>query len=188
MAMAGFRGPQAEVAFLFFRLVAPVLSLAISAFYTFVVAHFEFAVTIKLGIIVVATYIGLKMPELYLKNTIGKRQKSMGRAFPDAMDLLLICVESGMSIEHAFRKVAGEIGVQSIALAEELTLVTDAGNHSDQPHAYLKNESRRGFVPTFMVSSLSGRLFELRLMSEPRARLRCPGYPSYPLRLPGDRD
>jgi hypothetical protein len=39
-----------------------------------------------------------------------------------------------------------------------------------------------------MVSSLSGRLFELRLMSEPRTRLRCPGYPSYPLRVPSDRD
>jgi tight adherence protein C len=124
MAMAGFRGPQAEVAFLFFRLVTPALILAVSTFYIFVVTHFALAVTLKLGIIVVATYIGLKMPELYLKNTIGKRQHSMGRAFPDAMDLLLICVESGMSIEHAFRKVAQEIGVQSIPLAEELTLTT----------------------------------------------------------------
>jgi tight adherence protein C len=48
----------------------------------------------------------------------------MGRAFPDALDLLLICVESGMSIEHAFSKVAQEIGIQSIPLAEELTLTT----------------------------------------------------------------
>ncbi len=48
----------------------------------------------------------------------------MGRSFPDAMDLLLICVESGMSIEHAFRKVAQEIGNQSVQLAEELTLTT----------------------------------------------------------------
>src|SRR5580693_5948766 len=70
MAMAGFRGPQAEVAFLFFRLVTPVLSLVISAFYTFVVTHFELAVTFKIGIIVLATYFGLKMPELYLKNMI----------------------------------------------------------------------------------------------------------------------
>ncbi|MGQ0443772.1 MAG: type II secretion system F family protein [Beijerinckiaceae bacterium] len=124
MAMAGYRGPQAEVAFLFFRLITPLLFLVISAFYNLVFSGFELAFTFKIGIIVLATYIGLKMPELYLKNTIGKRQHSMGRAFPDAMDLLLICVESGMSIEHAFRKVAGEIGVQSIPLAEELTLVT----------------------------------------------------------------
>ncbi len=124
MAMAGFRGPQAEVAFLFFRLVTPALVLAISSVYIFFVSRFALAVILKIGIIVLATYVGLKMPEIYLKNTISKRQHSMGRAFPDAMDLLLICVESGMSIEHAFRKVAQEIGIQSIPLAEELTLTT----------------------------------------------------------------
>jgi tight adherence protein C len=155
MAMAGFRGPQAEVAFLFFRLVTPVLSLAISAFYTFVVAHFEFAVTIKLGIIVLATYIGLKMPELYLKNTIGKRQHSMGRAFPDAMDLLLICVESGMSIEHAFRKVAGEIGVQSIPLAEELTLVTAELSYlQDRRSAYINLGARTGLDSVKQITTV----------------------------------
>ena len=63
-------------------------------------------------------------PNLFLKNKIQRRQLSIKRAFPDALDLLLICVESGMSIEAAFRKVSEEIGSQSIALAEELTLTT----------------------------------------------------------------
>ncbi len=99
MAMAGFRGPQAEVAFLFFRLVTPVLTLSIAAFYVFVVSRLELTVPVKVGIVVLASYVGLKMPEIYLKNTIGKRQQSMGRAFPDAMDLLLICVEFG----HVYR-------------------------------------------------------------------------------------
>src|SRR5205807_8422581 len=52
------------------------------------------------------------------------RQLSIKRAFPDALDLMLICVESGMSIEAAFRRVAAEVGTQSIPLAEELTLTT----------------------------------------------------------------
>ncbi len=178
MAMAGFRGPQAEVAFLFFRLVTPVLILAISTFYTFVVTHFALAVTLKLGIIVVATYIGLKMPELYLKNTIGKRQHSMGRAFPDAMDLLLICVESGMSIEHAFRKVAQEIGVQSIPLAEELTLTTAELSYlPDRRSAYenlgLRTGMRLGEADH--DRSHSGRA--LRHPSWHRLADRCPGKP-----------
>ena len=59
-----------------------------------------------------------------MKNKIAKRQASMRRAFPDAMDLILICVESGMSVEHGFRKVSGEIGVQSIEMAEEFALTT----------------------------------------------------------------
>jgi tight adherence protein C len=66
----------------------------------------------------------LQVPLLFLKNKIAKRQLSIKRAFPDALDLLLICVESGMSIEAAFRRVSMEIGSQSIALAEELTLTT----------------------------------------------------------------
>jgi tight adherence protein C len=59
-----------------------------------------------------------------LKNKITRRQMSIKRAFPDTLDLLLICVESGMSIEAAFRKVSNEVGTQSVALAEELTLTT----------------------------------------------------------------
>ena len=124
MTMAGFRGPQAEVAFLFFRLVVPILTFAVCTFYLLVVCRFQLGPLLKAGLILLATYIGPKAPELYLTNTIGKRQFSMGRAFPDALDLLLICVESGMSIEHGFRKVAQEIGLQSIPLAEELTLTT----------------------------------------------------------------
>jgi tight adherence protein C len=106
LAQAGYRGAEAEIAFLFFRLVMPILSLFASTFY----------------LVVLAVYIGVKLPELFLSNTIQKRQLSMRRAFPDALDLLLICVESGMSIEHAFRKVSQEIGSGSVPLAEELTL------------------------------------------------------------------
>ena len=66
--------------------------------------------------------VGIKAPELYLSNAIGKRRVSLRRAFPDTLDLMLICVELGMSIEHAIRKVSKEIGAQSIPMAEELTL------------------------------------------------------------------
>jgi tight adherence protein C len=61
---------------------------------------------------------------MFLKNRIARRQLSIKRAFPDTLDLLLICVESGMSIEAAFKKVSDEVGTQSVALAEELTLTT----------------------------------------------------------------
>ena len=79
---------------------------------------------VKLGICLAAAYVGMQLPYLFLKNRIAKRQLSIRRAFPDALDLLLICVESGMSIEAAFKRVSEEIGTQSVALAEELTLTT----------------------------------------------------------------
>jgi tight adherence protein C len=119
---AGHRGQGAMAAFLFFRLVVPIGMLVVATFYLFVVKDFGQPVTVRILIVLVATFIGIKLPELFLKNQTQKRQQSINRAFPDALDLMLICVESGMSIEAAFRKVADEIGSQSVALAEELTL------------------------------------------------------------------
>ncbi len=82
---------------------------------------------------------------LFLQNSIAKRQLSIKRAFPDALDLLLICLESGMSIEVAFRKVSTEIGNQSVALAEELTLTTAELSYlQDRKVAYENLANRTG--------------------------------------------
>ena len=124
LAMAGFRGQQAEVTFLFFRLVMPIGLFLASTIYLLLLSNLEYSMVVKIGCIILAAYIGIKAPEMFLSNIISKRQLSIRKAFPDSLDLLLICVESGMSIEHAFRKVSSEIGSQSIALAEELTLTT----------------------------------------------------------------
>lgn len=122
LASAGFRGRQAEIAFLFFRLVAPISTFVIATFYIFVILQPAWSLMLKIGACILAAYLGIKAPELYLSNVIAKRRLSLRRAFPDALDLLLICVESGMSTEHAIRKVSREIGTQSIPMAEELTL------------------------------------------------------------------
>ena len=71
--------------------------------------------SIKVLIAVAVAYVGFYAPNLYVSNVISKRQTSIRRAWPDALDLLLICVESGMSAEAAFRKVSEEIGAQSVA-------------------------------------------------------------------------
>jgi tight adherence protein C len=124
LSQAGFRGPQAEIGFLFFRFVMPILLFSVAVFYMFVLEVVTWAPMIRFGVTLGAAYAGIKAPELFLRNAMQKRQTSMRAAFPDALDLLLICVESGMSIEHAFRKVSQEIGSQSVPLAEELTLTT----------------------------------------------------------------
>ncbi len=123
LIQAGHRGQGPYVAFLFFRLVTPLVALVLTLFYAFVLDA-EQPGTIKVLMCLAAAYGGMQAPKLFLKNTIQRRQLSIKRAFPDALDLLLICVESGMSVEAAFRRVSQEIGSQSIALAEELTLTT----------------------------------------------------------------
>jgi tight adherence protein C len=124
LIQAGYRGQAAYVTYLFFRMVAPIATLVFSLFYSFVVVDLDQPAVIKVAGSLMAAYFGLYLPALYLQNKITRRQLSIRRAFPDALDLLLICVESGMSVEAAFRKVAQEIGTQSIPLAEEFTLTT----------------------------------------------------------------
>jgi tight adherence protein C len=154
LTMAGLRGPQAEIGFLFFRLVTPIGMFLFAAFYLTVINDFGQPFFIKLGIVLAAVYLGIKAPELYLSNTIKKRQLSMRRAFPDALDLLLICVESGMSIELAFRKVSTEIGVQSVPMAEELALCTAELSYlSERRQAYENLAARTDLESVRSVST-----------------------------------
>jgi tight adherence protein C len=124
LVQAGYRGQAPYVTYLFFRMLMPAVLLVFTVFYVFIVLNLDQPPMVKVGICLAATYLGMHVPSLFLKNRIQHRQLSIKRAFPDALDLLLICVESGMSIEAGFKRVAGEIGTQSIPLAEELTLTT----------------------------------------------------------------
>ncbi|MDR6872555.1 tight adherence protein C [Bosea sp. BE125] len=154
LLMAGYRGPQAEVGFLFFRLVAPIGLFLFTLFYVFALNDFGQPFMVKVGIAIAAAYLGIKAPEVFLSNQIGKRQASMRLAFPDALDLLLICVESGMSMEHACRKVAGEIGTQSVPLAEEFALCTaELAYLAERRQAYENLAQRTGLESVKSVST-----------------------------------
>jgi len=123
LRMAGFRGQNPLTKFLFFRLVLPFVGLALAVLYVFVLDRMpEQPLMIKIVVCIFGAYAGFYAPVLYVSNRATKRKQSIQLAWPDALDLMLICVESGMSIEAALRKVADEIGSQSVALAEEFVL------------------------------------------------------------------
>jgi tight adherence protein C len=124
LAQAGYRGQAPLIAFMFFRFVMPFIVFVVVLFYTFVILHLSWSPMMKFGAAFLGGLIGFYLPDLFVGNKIQRRQVSIMRAFPDALDLMLICVESGMSIESAFTRVAGEIGSQSAELAEELALTT----------------------------------------------------------------
>lgn len=143
LVQAGYRGQAPYVTFLFLRLVTPLMTFAFAAAYVFLVLKLKQPLTVKLGICIGSAYLGMHLPLMMLKSKIQKRQLSIKRAFPDSLDLLLICVESGMSIEAAFKKVSEEIGSQSVALAEELTLtMAELSYLPDRRQAY-ENLARR---------------------------------------------
>ncbi len=110
LMQAGFRGQAPYVTYLFFRMAMPIIMFFGSLFYIFVVIDLDYPPMMKFAMCIGCAYFGMYSPNLFLKNKIQRRQLSIKRAFPDALDLLLICVESGMSIETAFRKVSEEIG------------------------------------------------------------------------------
>ena len=124
MAQAGFRGPKPITTFYFFRLTLPFVFMFLAGIYLFVLGVVDLPFTQKMFILMLATLIGYYAPNIYLKNRISKRQRSIVQAFPDCLDLLLICVEAGMSIEAAIQKVGQEISTSSIELAEELSLLS----------------------------------------------------------------
>jgi tight adherence protein C len=145
LTQAGYRGQAPYITFLFFRLVTPILLFLAAILYVFLISHMTYSWPIKVGMCILAAYLGLQAPMLFLKNAIGKRQLSIRRAFPDALDLLLICIESGMSVETAFRKVSVEIVTQSVALSEEFTLTTAELSYlQDRKVAYENLAKRTG--------------------------------------------
>lgn len=124
LAQAGFRGPRPVSTFYFFRFVLPFVFGAVTAIYLFLINDFGLPPMQRIAISVGGLTLGYYAPNIFISNAAQKRRESVVGAFPDALDLLLICVESGMSIEAAIQKVSQEIGGSSIELAEELTLLT----------------------------------------------------------------
>jgi tight adherence protein C len=144
LKMAGLRGEGPVVAFLFFRVAMPPLMAIAAILYLFVIAkNMSLAPAIKMLIVVGCGFLGYYLPNVFVQNLMQKRQQSIGETFPDALDMLLICVQSGMSIEQAFGKVAREIGTQSIELAEELSLTTAELSYLSDRRVAFENLGKR---------------------------------------------
>jgi tight adherence protein C len=143
LARAGMRGQAPLVAFMFFRFVMPPVVLLVALFYLFVVTHFSWPPMLKMCVAVGTALLGYYFPDLFVSNIIQKRQTSIMRAFPDALDLMLICVESGMSIEASFNRVSAEIGQQSPELAEELGLTTAELSYLSERRQAYENLAKR---------------------------------------------
>jgi tight adherence protein C len=143
LIQAGYRGQAPMVTFLFFRFVMPFIVFLVALFYLFVVVHFHWSTTMKFGAALGGALVGFYLPDMYVSNRIQNRQQSIMRAFPDALDLLLICVESGMSIEAGFTRVAAEIGQSSVELAEELGLTTAELSYLPERRQAFENLAKR---------------------------------------------
>jgi tight adherence protein C len=143
LKMAGLRGQAPLVAYLFFRLAMPIIIALIALVYLFIIAAYEYPPLIKVGLALVAGYLGFYLPNMFVENLVQRRQTSIKNAFPDALDMLLICVQSGMSVEAGFAKVASEVGSQSLELAEELSLTTAELSYLQERRQAFENLGKR---------------------------------------------
>jgi len=143
LKMAGLRAPSHVVTFLFFRAILPFVVAGGVFIYLYVQDGFDLPVLTRLCIVLGGAYLGFYLPNIFIANIISRRQLSIKRAWPDALDLILICVEAGMSIEGAFNKVAEEVGSQSIFLAEEMSLTTAELSYLQERRQAYENLAKR---------------------------------------------
>jgi tight adherence protein C len=156
LRQAGLRTERHLMIYLTIRLVTPFVMGLVIFIYTSFFYSDHIPPQMRLAAVFIGLIAGVYFPSLMLSNLITRRQKSIKHAWSDALDLLLICVESGMGIEPAMQRVAREIGSQSVPLAEELTLTHAELSYLPERRKAFENLAKRTGLPTVkaVVASL----------------------------------
>lgn len=150
MLRAGIRDPKAPLYYLLSRIVLPVFFAGIAMLFLSAGANGDDAMprTTVLAIIGAAALVGFFLPRLLIKNTADKRQQDISLAFPDSLDMMLICVQGGIGIEAAINRIADTVSGHSEALAEELGILSaELGMLNDRKAAFKGFAERVGSGP-----------------------------------------
>ncbi|MBX9592131.1 MAG: type II secretion system F family protein [Hyphomonadaceae bacterium] len=147
LKMAGLRGQAPLVTYMFFRLAMPIIVIIVALVYLFLLTDYQYPPIVKVGLAIGAGYIGYYVPNFFVENLVQRRQTSIKNSFPDSLDMLLICVQSGMSIEAALQKVSSEVGSQSLELAEEFSLTTAELSYLQDRRQAFENLGKRTGIP-----------------------------------------
>ncbi|MFN3465662.1 MAG: type II secretion system F family protein [Terricaulis sp.] len=142
LVRAGLRGQAAQTMFYFYRAALPIgFALAALAYVVFMGQELSFQM--KLVAVVGGLAAGFYAPNIYLQNLADNRRTKIMASFPDSLDMMLICVESGMSIEMALQRVGQEIATASVELAEEFALTTAELSYLPERRMAYENLARR---------------------------------------------
>lgn len=122
LAQAGIRGRSAVPVYVSSRVVGIILGFIGGLIAVAMWKEFPYPPMMKFVFAAGGGVIGFYLPRVFLTNLAQKRQQAMTEVFPDALDLMLICVEAGLSVENAFNRVTVEIMESSPVLAQEMGL------------------------------------------------------------------
>jgi len=168
LARAGYRSREAVLAYLLLRVVVPVAAGFIAFFLIFVAQAFPMQAMMKILSVIIAIIVGLALPNIILKNQSQKRGVILRKAMPDALDLLVICAEAGLSLDASLDRVSREIGASCPELAEEVGLTgVELGFFPNRSQA-LQNLADR--VPLQGVIALVNTLIQTEKYGTPLAQ------------------
>ena len=199
---AGWRGKDAIYVYLFFKLVMPFLMVLAVVIVVFGFKTFADKPMTELAFALGAIFLGFKGPDIFVKNTITKRQQAMQKALPDALDLMVICAEAGLTLDAALSRVAKELGKTFPELADEFSLTSiELGFLTERRQALINLAERTGMqgikaVVTTLVQTekygtplanalrvLSAEMRNERLMKAEEKAARLPAVMTVPLIL-----
>lgn len=122
LATAGYRDKQAVIVYLFAKLTLPATVAVLIAIPFYWLVPTILPGIIKLGILLVAILFSSRFPDFFIQKMANNRKLKIRKSLPDALDLMVICAEAGLSLDSALDRVAREFDTSSPELADELTL------------------------------------------------------------------
>lgn len=123
MLQAGIRNPNAPIKFMIARFLLPVAFMLVGMMFISG-SEKEISEGVTFFILAGCVAFGYALPSILLKNTAQKRLSDINQAFPDALDMMLICVQGGIGLEQTVARIADEISEHSPTLAEELGILS----------------------------------------------------------------
>jgi tight adherence protein C len=164
LMQAGIRSKDLAFVVIFARLVLPILIGGFAIILVYVIDYFpEWGPMKKYGLVAGALILAYKAPDLWLKNKIDKRTHAIRKGLPDALDLLVICAEAGLTVDAAFGRVARELGRAYPELGDEFALTSiELGFLTDRRFAFenlakrIDLDSIRGVVTTMIQTEKYG--------------------------------
>lgn len=143
---AGFRTRNAVIIYLLIKFVAPIFTmlLGITLLYT-ITSHIS---SLGFVIIISVIFISFFAPNLFISNTIARRQQKIQQSLPDSLDLLVICAEAGLTLDAALHRVVNELADSAPEIADELAVTSVELSFLPERRIALQNLARRVNLPT----------------------------------------
>ena len=174
MLMAGIRNPAAPLVYLFSRIVVPVV-FAFLAITFMALSDRDISNGMQAMIVLSSAAVGFFLPRVLIKNMVDKRQIEISLMFPDALDMILICVQGGLGVEAAINRITETIAESSTTLAEELGILSaELSMMNDRRAAFqgFANRVGSGSARSFATAMLQAEQYgtsvskALRILSE----------------------